>query len=181
MRHLVRAVAVVALCWFAAGCGGGDRRASVSGKVTVAGKGPLTGGNIRFVSAADPNKTGGGQIKPDGSFEVSDAPVGACKVVIDNTHLDPSQSKAAAMPGVPMQGMKGMPGGPAVGGGGAKKEDKAKMGEAPKGADVPAEMGKAESSGQKFVRIEVGFSKPDTTALTFEVQPGTNTKDFEVK
>ena len=151
MTLLIRATALLALLT-AVGCGASDKRAAVAGKVTVGGKGPLTGGNIRFVSVADPNKVGGGQIKPDGTFEVSDAPVGECKVVIDNTHLDPSLSKAAAMPGVPApggmgSGMKGAPAGvPSVGG--VKKEDKAKMADAPKGAEVSAEMsaGKAEQT-----------------------------------
>lgn len=72
-----------------AGCGGssGSAKAKVTGKVTVAGKGPLTGGNIRFVLASDTSKGSGGIIKADGSYEVVDAPVGECKVTIDNEHL----------------------------------------------------------------------------------------------
>lgn len=166
------------------GCGS-DRRASVSGKVTVAGKGPLPGGNIRFISVADPNKIGGGQIKADGTYEVPDAPVGECKVVIDNTHLDPATLKGAGLPGMmgPGGGMGGMKGAPKTGGiaSGPKAADKAKMGESPKGTDVPAEMGKSETTGQKFVKIEAGFTRADTTTLKADVKNGANDLNFDVK
>jgi hypothetical protein len=107
LRLFVLIAALTAL-----GCGGGDKRVALSGKVTVGGKGPLTGGNIRFVSTADPNRVGGGLIKADGTYEVTDAPVGACKVVIDNTHLDPNAVKAVNLPGMGGPGMKGVPGAP---------------------------------------------------------------------
>lgn len=189
MRPLLRLLPALALVGTLVGCGG-DKRATVTGKVTVGGKGPLTGGNIRFVSVADPNKVGGGQIKPDGTYEVNDAPVGDCKVVIDNTHLDPEANKKGGMgpgPGAmgpPMKGMgPGGPGGPPGGAAGPKDADKAKMSGGPtKGADVPAEMGaKSEMSGQKYTKIDGSLSKADTTTLTFTVEKGSNTKDFDVK
>jgi hypothetical protein len=191
MRLLFRALPLVALFAALAGCGG-DKRASVAGKVTVGGKGPLTGGNIRFVSVSDPNRSGGGLIKPDGTYEVPDAPVGECKVVIDNAHLDTSTNKATGLPGMGAPGgmpggMKGMPGGmkgmPPVGtAGGVKEADKAKMSAAPKGADIPGEMSsKSETAGQKFIKIDPAFTKPESTTLTFTVEKGANTKDFDVK
>ena len=142
--------------------------------MTVGGKGPPTGGTIRFVSVADPTRVGAGQIKADGSFVVSDAPVGECKVVIDNVHLNPSSNKATGMPGIAgrrggMPGMKGMPGGGAgaAPSAGPKEADKAKMAAGPKGAEVPEGMnsGKTEHAAEKYVKIEAGYSKPDTTPL----------------
>jgi hypothetical protein len=200
MKTLVRSFILVAAA-AVAGCGDKDARAPVSGKVTVAGKGPLAGGSIRFVSAADPNRSSSGQIKSDGTYMVPDAPVGECKVVIDNSHLDPNGSKGSAPPGAMGKGggMKGMPGaGPGAGGmpgaggspsagpaGAPKADDKAKMGSAPKGAgaEVPNEMndGRAEHSAEKFVKIDGAFTKPETTTLTFTVVKGENTKDFDVK
>ena len=42
-------------------------------------------------------------IKADGTYEVPDAPVGECKVVIDNSHLDPSSKKSGTMPMAPLR------------------------------------------------------------------------------
>ena len=74
------------------GCGGGAPYSGtvIKGKVTVAGKGLLTGGTIQFVSVADSKAMSGGQIKPDGTYELADVPLGDCKVVIDNSHLNPN-------------------------------------------------------------------------------------------
>ncbi len=165
------------------GCGG-DRRSPVKGTVNVAGKGPLTGGNIRFVLVSDQTKMSGGIIKPDGTYEVPDAPVGECLVVIDNSHLDPNSLKGISLPGTGggmggpggMGGMKGAPktGGPAVSG--PKSGDKAKMANAPKSAEVPEGMdeGKDDLSGQKFLKIDPTFSKPETTPLRATIKSGDN-------
>ncbi len=168
-----------------AGCGG-DKRTVVKGKITVGGKGPLSGGNIRFVSASEASRFGSGIIKADGTYEVSNAPVGDCKIVIDNTHLDPSAKKSVSMPGMPgmkgMGGMKGMPGGGGGGPGkGNAKDTTKKMSGAPSGVDVATEMGRADTSGQKFVKIDAAYAKPETTPLTFKVESGDNSKDFDVK
>jgi hypothetical protein len=132
--------------------------ATVSGRVTVAGKGPLTGANIRFVSVADPNKVGSGQVKSDGTYMVPDAPVGECKVVIDNAHLDPSQNPAAARPWVPT----------------------------PRGEKADAEpnvptLGRDDWTSQKFVQIDPAYGRPESTPLRVTVEQGEGTKDFDVK
>lgn len=70
------------------GCGdGAPPTTELKGKVTVAGKGPLTGGTIVFALASNPQVTGSGMISPDGTYTVPLAPVGECKVTVDNTHL----------------------------------------------------------------------------------------------
>ncbi len=191
MKLSIRMALLAPLLALLAGCGGGDKRATVSGKVTVAGKAGLSGGIIRFISAENPNRIGGGTIKPDGTYEVTDAPVGECKVIIDNTHLDPSANKSSA-PGMPgtgggMPGMKGMPGGKQFGGpgaGGPKDADKEKMTGAPKGVEIAGEMGmgKTDHAGEKYVRIDGAYSKMDTTTLKATINDnGPNTLNFEVK
>ncbi|AMV29737.1 hypothetical protein VT84_35420 [Gemmata sp. SH-PL17] len=190
MKLSIRVALLAPLLALLAGCGASDKRATVSGKVTVAGKAGLPGGIIRFVSAENPSRIGGGTIKPDGTYEVTDAPVGECKVIIDNSHLDPSANKSNA-PGMPgtgsgMPGMKGMPGGKQFGpgAGGPKDADKEKMTGAPKGAEVPSEMGmgKTDHAGEKYVRIDGAYFKLDTTTLKATVSDsGSNALNFEVK
>jgi hypothetical protein len=185
MRALIRVLPALVLAAAVAGCGG-EKRVAVSGKVTVGGK-PLTGGSIRFVSVADPNRSGGGQIKADGTYEVPDAPVGECKVTIDNSHLDPAANKTSGLPGMMGKGgagpgMKGMPAGPGMATG-PKEADKAKMGTGPKEADVASDMnaGKAEHAAEKFIKLDPSFAKVESTPLTFTVEKGPNTKDFDIK
>jgi hypothetical protein len=91
--HIVRAVRVmrslafIGACFgltFLMGCGGGDaKKATISGKVTYKGA-PLAGGTLKLVP------TSGGSsypvyIKPDGAFQVTDAPVGNMQVAIEST------------------------------------------------------------------------------------------------
>ena len=166
-------LAVVAL-----GCGGGKHpAASVSGKVTVAGKTPLPGENITFALVADPTLVSETVIKSDGTFEAADVPVGECKVVIDNTNLDLSK-KAATMPGMP-----GMPGKGPPGAGGPPPNVKGKMGDAPKGADVDPTMNADKDAGaKKYVKIDPAFTKMESTTLRHTVVAGDSKNvNFDVK
>jgi hypothetical protein len=54
----------------------------LSGTVTYKGA-PLPGGEIRLLSPSDPNKSQGGPIRADGTYEVLNAPLGQVKVLID--------------------------------------------------------------------------------------------------
>ncbi len=177
-------------CLFAAlplfGCGGKPGRAQVSGKVTVAGKGPLTGGSITFVLLSDEKETGGGVIKSDGTYEAVDVPVGECKVLIGNSHLNPSKSGMGGPSmgmGGPGMGMgKGM-GGPPSGVSGPKPGDKDKMGAAPKGADVDPKMGEGKDTGSsKYIKIDTAYEAAGTTTLRHTVTKGENPNaNFDVK
>lgn len=163
-----------------AGCSS-DRRAPVTGKITVEGKGPLPGGSIRFVSVSNPDRFGSGIIHSDGTYKVADAPVGECKVVIDNSHLDKSARKktGAGMPIMaPIPGKKG----PMMPSNEQPKELAAKTeGGPPKGTDLPSNMpSKSEIGDQQFLRIDPGFASPDSTSLKASVKKGTNTLDFAV-
>src|SRR4051794_35426639 len=68
------------------GCGNSGNSqltgASVSGAVRSQGK-PVTGGIIQFWSdTMDGNQSAQGSIDGDGSYEVENAPLGVCKVVV---------------------------------------------------------------------------------------------------
>ncbi len=173
-----------------AGCGGKVARASVSGKVTVNGKGPLTGGTITFVLISNENEVGGGNIKSDGTYEAVDVPVGECKVIVSNAHLNPSKSgMGGGMPGGGMTGGgmpgggKGMPGmgGPPAGGGGAKTADK--MANAPKGAEIDGKMGDSKDTGTpKYMKIDPAYEAAGTTTLRHTVNKGENPNaNFDLK
>jgi hypothetical protein len=56
--------------------------ASVSGKVIYKDQ-PLGGGTIRFVSLTDDNQSNTARINADGTFTLSNAPVGECRVLVE--------------------------------------------------------------------------------------------------
>ncbi len=149
------------------GCGGGAPYSgtAIKGKIAVAGKGPLTGGTIQFVSVADSKAMSGGQIKPDGTYELADVPLGECKVVIDNSHLNPNKGSAAVRT-------------PGMGGGKAPAAATAKMGAAPAGLQIPTAG--SNPADAKFVAIDSSFASVDGTPLRHKVVPN-GTADFEVK
>jgi hypothetical protein len=148
-------VGLFAVPWLA-GCTPAPTTGQVSGKVSVAGKGPLTGGTIIFVSAADAKRAGTGTIKPDGTYDVPNAPLGECKVTVDNLSL-----KGTAAMGAPPPSVSGQ------------------TGAVPKGLEIPTGMG-AMGKGT-YIPIDPTFAKPESTSLKASVNKGTNTADFEVK
>src|SRR6266446_5377533 len=97
MSHQVKTKAVgilflVGLISADAGCGTKyNARAVVKGKVTI-GEKHLTAGTVAFF--ADGNRSGSGKIEEDGTYTISDAPIGDCKVTVS----------------VPKMGMAGMMG-----------------------------------------------------------------------
>ena len=177
------------------GCPNKDERSSISGKVTVAGKGPLTGGGIQFVSVEYPNRVGSAVISGDGTYTVVDAPLGECKVVIDTTMFDPNALKGkeglgtvGSGPGVPPGGNPGKTGAGGPGPGsktvpGVKGPPPKKEPEKPKGIDLSPEFGTStkNTTPLKFVKIEDGLNKAESTPLRATIERGQNTKDFEVK
>lgn len=149
------------------GCGGGQARTTITGKVTVNGKGPLTGGSIQFVLASDPKVIGAGQIKADGAYEVVDAPIGDCKVIIDNEYLSGRPKSNAPM-------VPGMARGPSA-------ETGKKMSGPPSGLEAP-NTGPATMAGAKYIRIDGNYSSVESTPLKSSVARGTATpSDFDVK
>jgi len=137
----------------------------MTGKVTVAGKGPLTGGTIQFVLASDDKILGGGQVNPDGTYMVPDAPVGECKVVIDNQHLRAGGKVTG--PIVPGKTLTRAPT--------ATK----KMNTAPK--DLDTTIPDASPGIPKYMRMDASYYLAESTPITFTVPSGEGTKDFDVK
>lgn len=76
---------LAALALAIAGCGAQKSQitgADVSGVVRYKGQ-PVTGGSLRLLDPADPNKSMSGEIKGDGSYKVVNAPLGEMVVVIE--------------------------------------------------------------------------------------------------
>lgn len=89
------------------GCGGGpggdNKPVTISGKVTVAGKGPLAGGTIQFVDSSAPDKKLTAPIGADGRYQVLNAQLGDYKVTVDNTAIKASKPPSGGeVPGMPM-------------------------------------------------------------------------------
>jgi hypothetical protein len=171
MKYSVRWLALLVMVCLV-GCGE-PARAPVTGKVSFAGKGPLTGGSIRFVSESNPEIASGGLIKADGSYEVVDAPVGDCKVLIETEHLRVGGKTAgAAVPGY-LSGNKSS--GPPPG-------TSDKMKNPPKGVDVPGgETDGGGAVGLKYMKISPDYANLELTPLKATVERGGGGHNFEVK
>jgi hypothetical protein len=136
-----------------AGCQGKvPDRATVSGRVLYQGK-PVTQGIVIFHSKLVPTKQDQAQIKKDGTYEMTNAPLGVCKVVIQvNPAKDPAADKA-----------------------GDKAGDKA--------PDAPPSDKAAGPPPQDVVPAELGarYASIDTTPLEKTVERGDNKFDLEIK
>jgi hypothetical protein len=149
----IRILCLLSLVIAMVGCGpSGPATTTVSGKVTVGGE-PLPGGSIQFVSTKDSNLIGGGQIKGDGTYEVPDAPVGECKVVIDNSHLRTSGRTSNKMG--------------------------EKMNTAPAGLDIPGSMGAGTDTSYK--QIDAAYASAETTTLSATVAKDKATHNFDLQ
>jgi hypothetical protein len=165
MKYAVRFGALAAVLVLV-GCNFTPARAVVKGKVTVGGKAPLTGGTIQFVSVSHPNVVGGGTIQADGTYQVADAPVGECKVVIDNDHLN--LKKKSNIPVAPGQvASKGPP-----------EDATKKTGTPPKVGE--GTTGKADA-GFKYIAINADYRSVEKTPLKTTVASGGSSTDFDVK
>jgi len=95
-NRLVSVVALGAAIAFL-GCGkkeGTLPTATVTGKVTLPDGKPLPGGKITFRSTTVVHLIGSGEINADGTYEAKNVPQGACKIIIDNAYLKPSEGAA---------------------------------------------------------------------------------------
>jgi len=125
---------------------------SVSGKVSYKGD-TLGGGTVVFISegqASEPSPIG-----PDGTYHINKIPTGLVKVTVETKSAKP----AAADPRRP-----NMPTAP--------PQDKA-----PPGATEPYV-----GSGAKghYVWIPDDYGDPAKSGLTYDVKPGSQTKDFDL-
>jgi hypothetical protein len=147
-----RACALALLLFVLAAPAGCTSRATgvVSGKVIFNNR-PVKMGNVAFV--ADNNRSGSGVIKPDGTYTVSDAPVGKVKIVVT----------------VPTRGP--MMGGRGIG-----------MPPPPKDMKMPAEMKPPDGFDLKNpgpqIPLPDRYTKAETTPLEFTVTKGEQTHDI---
>ena len=141
------------------GCGPDYKsRGVVKGKVTT-GKKNLTTGTVMFYGKN--GITASATIGEDGSYEMPDAPLGECKVTVTVMAMPQDPSVRARMKG----------GGP-------------KMPQGPKDPNSTEASEPALPSGAKFpstiVPIDIKYSSPDTSGLSFTVQKGDNTYNIEL-
>ena len=125
MRHTIRLATLAIALVVLVGCGVGTNRkpATVSGNVSLAGKGAVTGGNITFTPTSAPDKARTGAIKGDGTYSITDVARGECKVSVETASLK-------TMMAAPSMDMGGGTSGPA-----------------PKYMAIDAKYAKAETSG----------------------------------
>lgn len=132
------------------GCGPPPTSGVVRGTVSIGGQ-PLPGGVIGFHAMHDASRWSAGQIAPDGTYLVPDAPLGPCTVSIDTSLLKdrPRCSDATVTTG-PTPG--GLPGG--------------------SGAVAPE---------PEYTPIREQFSSIDQSPLSAAVVVGENSFDFSVE
>jgi hypothetical protein len=98
--------AAVALLALAAAGGCTKQRAQVSGKVKFADGRPVTAGTVTLW--IDKDSHGSGPIASDGSYTVSDAPVGKVKVIVESPHVQMMMGRGMSQGKAP-EGLAGMP------------------------------------------------------------------------
>ena len=147
--RLLAAVAACGVLAACAGCGGDSGKATVTGKVAYKGA-PVTGGTLTLYPADGPAYPI--TINPDGTFNISGAPIGAMGVGIKTDN--------AGSAGFPAMPSGRTPPKDAVMPQNQKDYDMSKMG---KKVDIPAKYNDLKTSG-----------------LTWDIKAGKNTKDFDL-
>ncbi|QVL30050.1 hypothetical protein KIH39_14400 [Telmatocola sphagniphila] len=154
------------------GCSGSVEYADMTGSVSIDGK-AVTAGSVYIVLADNPEVTGGGVIKGDGTYTCK-APVGKIKVAIQTLAFKPggandSKTKSSApstAPGAKGGAAKGPPAG------------YSKEGFSKKGTTTP--QAPAWASGDSdhppvYVKIPSKYEKVETSGLTYDIHKGSNT------
>jgi len=127
-------------------------RATVSGTVTYQGK-PVTQGFVIVINKLVPTKQDQAPIRKDGTFEMTNAPLGDCKVVIQVNPAKPADPEAAT-------------------------KDKAALPEQP-AVDKPV----ADKPPQEVLPAELSskYANVDTTPLERTVKRDGNRFELEIK
>ena len=150
----VAVLALAGVLLLSAGCARRDK-AVVKGQVKFFDK-TLTTGTVGFTNK-DGTRVGSGNIDFEGHYTVSDAPVGPCTVTVRVPHVP-------SMPlGQKMMAPKPPPGLPPM--------------RAP-GGEGGDDSGTSQIDPRKIVEIPSKYANPDSSGLTYTVQPGENTFDI---
>jgi hypothetical protein len=168
---------VAALAAAVAGCSQSRPSATVKGTFRYKGQ-PIPAGEVYFVFAD------GGQynanLKSDGSYTFGDIPTGTVKVFLDTEGFNPEQkpvSYQAAKGGYATKMGKNYREYDAVVGKGDHPGGKAGGGKA-EGPGLTKEQ--KEDLAKKYVKIPKQYTSEKTTPLTFTVERGSQTKDFDL-
>jgi hypothetical protein len=158
--------------------------ARVSGTVYQANGKPLPGGSVVFYPTEGKTRHATAEIGQDGKYDMPEAPVGPVKIAVNNIHL-----KEGIPPPVGLGGGMPAPGGGGKGPpmarppGGAKKPPK-DAGTPPKGISDKDRAPPPKTTApqlDRYVPIDKKNADPETSELTFEVKPGTNTHDIKLR
>lgn len=175
MQLLCRIGLFLGLAVAVVGCSRPGASSRVTGTVTYKGQ-PVKAGQLML--AYDQGGKYEAALQSDGRYQFIDVPVGTVKVFIDNRAYDPDQRP----PSYSQQGKKiasGMSKGYSeydrkVGGG-------EKAGGGKKGEDgVALSKEKRDELAKVFVKLPKQYTAEKTTPLTFTVESGRQTKDFDL-
>lgn len=161
-----------------AGCGGSSY-GHVHGRVLLKDGKPLPGGTITFFSEDGRGNPASGPIDEDGTYNLRRVPVGAVRIAVSNEELKegsrtpvgmaPQETRGAAKAVV--MHAKGPPPGVQVG---PPPEAFAKMSQKPPTPTAPDRVG-------KYVPIRAKYADPKTSGLGYDVEPGDQTFDVELR
>jgi hypothetical protein len=159
------------LPWLAVGCG--PKTTHVSGKVLQKNGEPLPGGLITFTSKEGSKlNPASGTVQADGSFDLSDVPMGPVLVTIDNRGLKNPPSPPVGLGGqvakVSDKASERVTAPEQAGGGGPPRD-------AMKDKKVPTWKPPGQLPGQ-YVEINSRYYSTETTPLSLEV----NTSDQKI-
>jgi hypothetical protein len=162
MKTRFACLALLFAAFLAAGCGGAAGEGKITGKVTFKAQ-PLKEGVVRFYAENGAKMYLGG-IRADGTYEIDHVPAGPVKIAIDVPQPVVQQKKGyRTMPDDPRAGQipKGLP---------------------PEATRLQQNMpGKAKKTTGKAPAIPDQYRDPEKSNLTYEVKPGPQTKDIDLK
>ena len=170
--RMIAFVCCVALL-FSFGCSGNAPRAKLTGKVTYKGQ-PVKGGTMLFQFENGQVATA---LAPDGTYSLSDLPLGQVRVSIETETYNPAGTK-------PVYGRA------AAGEADARNKQQnsraVAAGKAPEGGAVATAANgglggpNAEELAKLYVKIPPKYTNEKTSGLLYDVVQGVNTKDFEL-
>jgi hypothetical protein len=154
VRRAIAGLFLLATIVFVDGCKS-TKKTTLTGKVSYNGK-PVTGGDITLFPTDDKANPVSINISPSGTYEFFGPPIGDMKVTISTDSLRNQQGGAYQMP----QGMNQKP---------PEGKDENKFSDVMSGTNMP-----------KYVPIPQIYNDKKTTPLTVTINPGANTKDFDL-
>jgi hypothetical protein len=173
MQMLCRIGLFLGLAAGVVGCSQSGALSKVTGTVTYKGQ-PVKAGQITL--AYEQGGKYEAALQPDGTYQFMSVPVGTAKVFIDNRAYDPDQKP----PSYTQQGKKiasgvskGLSEYNRMSGGGEKAGSKGDDG-------VALSKEKREELAKVYVKLPKQYTAEKTTPLTFTVEPGRQTKHFDL-